>query len=453
MTLTASHLCYKCVGDPFLSDIVKANGERRTCLGCAKRRLGLAIDDLAIRIDDQILRHHVVNRTDEGTDYTQLVEGAAGVTSAIAAEIHSILSSTRGYDMARDGDENLYDATFDPAPLDRFAQQSRWQAFKTSVREEARFFNLQAEQWLAEIFEDIEAHADWEGQPVVRTLYPGEPAAKFYRGRVAFDEAELQAFLLSPDTELGPPPAGKASAGRMNAAGVSVFYGADELETCRAEIRPPVGAHAVFAQFELTRPVRLLDFDMLSWVAVEGSLFDPDYMRRLDRIAFLRTFGREISQPVMPRDELFGYLPTQIVAEFIAQRLGFDGMCFRSTQAGGKKRNIVLFNSACRVERLPPADDLTTRIDLGWWDEDPRDGDDSITIEELEKTEASATESNRNTVPEPDTLDGVDPRPMTLRIDPASLAVQRIDATDYTPWERTVYRRRYAANAFQNLPF
>ncbi len=42
------------------------------------------------------------------------------------------------------------------------------------------------------------------------------------------------------------------------------------------------------------------------------------YTKRVERAAFLRTFGHEISLPVMPRDELFGYVPTQIVAEYLA---------------------------------------------------------------------------------------------------------------------------------------
>jgi hypothetical protein len=40
----------------------------------------------------------------------------------------------------------------------------------------------------------------------------------------------------------------------------------------------------------------------------------------------MRNFGAEIAQPVMPRDKLFGYLPTQIVADYIGQRLNLDGM-------------------------------------------------------------------------------------------------------------------------------
>jgi hypothetical protein len=113
-----------------------------------------------------------------------------------------------------------------------------------------------------------------------------------------------------------------------------------------------VGAHAVFASFELVRPVRLLDFDLLRFAVVEGSIFDPDFDRRVERAGFLRRFGEEISRPVLPRDEAFGYLPTQVVADYIAQRLGLDGMFYRSVQAGGNQRNLVLFNPSARGRAL-----------------------------------------------------------------------------------------------------
>lgn len=458
-------LCHHCIADPFLAHEIKAAGKRRSCMGCGRRRLAVPLREVANRIDVAISENYVVNKADEGVDYADLVADVAGVSAEVGEAIQAALSAEHAYDFARNGEENVYEATYDEAPLDRNPQHSRWQDFKASVRAEARFFNRQAEEWLAEIFADIETHADWSGELVVRTLLPEEPTSTFVRGRVAFDEAELRAFVSRPERELGPPPRGMASAGRMNAAGVSVFYGAEELTTCRAEIRPPVGSHAVFARFSLLRPVRLLDFDVLAAITVEGSIFDRNYIRRCDRVAFLRTFGAEISQPVMPRDEAFGYLPTQIVADYIFQRLGFDGLFYRSTQAGRAKRNVVLFNRAARVAFIDRSD-IDTEVDLGWWDEDGHDGDDSITIREQERAPEGPDKSRVAARPEPDLAevkaleaDLDDPRPVTLQLVPDSVEVQNIEATDYTPTDRAVRRSRYAhatrdpLDAVDDLPF
>ncbi len=458
-------LCHHCISDRFLAETVRAEGERRPCLACGRRRLAMPLREVAYRIDQAISENYKVNKTDEGVGYADLVSEVAGVPVGVSERIQALLSAEHAYDFARNGEENVFEATYDEASLDLYPQHSRWREFKDSIRAEARFFNRQAEQWLDEIFANIETHADWRGELVVRTIVPEEPAATFVRGRVAFDETELQAFVCRPERELGPPPRGMASAGRMNAAGVSVFYGAEDLATCRAEIRPPVGSHAVFAKFSLLRPVKLLDFDVLAAIAVTGSIFDPDYIRSRDQVAFLRTFGAEISQPVMPRDEAFGYLPTQIVADYIFQRLGFDGLFYRSTQAGRAKRNVVLFNSTARVALIDRSD-IDTEVDLGWWDEEEDDGDNSITIRDKERAPEGANGPCVAAKPDPDLAEANareadldDSRPVTLQLVPDSVEVQKIEATDYTPTARSVRRSRYAHDprkplgALNDLPF
>jgi hypothetical protein len=74
----------------------------------------------------------------------------------------------------------------------------------------------------------------------------------------------------------------------------------------------------VIGRFEITRPVRLLDFDTLKEVYVKGSHFDPEFHTRWGQAAFLERLVREMSRPVMPRDEEFDYLPTQAVSEYLA---------------------------------------------------------------------------------------------------------------------------------------
>ena len=46
----------------------------------------------------------------------------------------------------------------------------------------------------------------------------------------------------------------------MNAAGVPVFYGALDRETCISELRPPVGCTVVSGEFRLNDEIRVLDF-------------------------------------------------------------------------------------------------------------------------------------------------------------------------------------------------
>lgn len=455
------HLCYRCIGDEFLSAEVKGE-EKAVCMQCGKKRAAIAFRQLIERVDDAIQDNFQPSRNDEGQSFSEVIAEQAGLDEAIADRMQDWLSARRGYAMVRDGEEDIYDASWVEGGSGSFFDErysSRWRAFKRSVREEARFFNDHARSWLDDVFHKVEAQEDWQGRRAVRTINPGDADGEFVRGRVAQSEAELKAFLLDPVGEIGPPPSDKATAGRMNAAGVSVFYGAFDHPTCRAEIRPPVGSHAVFARFRLIEPIRILDFEALRWTRVDGSIFDPTYRQRVERGAFLRTFGHEISLPVMPRDELFGYVPTQIVAEYLAHALKLDGIRFRSTQAAGDKHNIVLFYRASRVAPIDTSG-LAREVDLGW--SEPEDYDDSITIreEELPPPEPVApppppAESLFDLAPisfEPPP-DDEDHRAAHLEYIPDSLTVHSIRAVDYDAPERSVSRYRWTKKEMDSLPF
>ena len=138
----------------------------------------------------------------------------------------------------------------------------------------------------------------------------------------------------------------------MNAPGISVFYGATDMDTCVHEVRPPVGSHVVAASFEVLRTLRLLDLDALERIYVKTSYFDPEYAFRRGQALFLQGLGSEISRPVMPQDETTEYLATQAMAEYLASRLAqpLDGIIYRSLQITDDMYNIVLLNHARRVE-------------------------------------------------------------------------------------------------------
>jgi len=62
---------------------------------------------------------------------------------------------------------------------------------------------------------------------------------------------------MRPDRDMGAPPSSLPAAGRMNAKGISTFYGATDPQIALAEVRPPVGSQVAIAYFEIIRPLRL----------------------------------------------------------------------------------------------------------------------------------------------------------------------------------------------------
>jgi hypothetical protein len=205
---------------------------------------------------------------------------------------------------------------------------------------------------LNRIFDGIDDHATRHGAKVIVEAGPGCAIKALYRARWFQDDAKLQAAIERPDIELGAPPTQVARAGRMNAQGIGVFYGATHSSVALAEIRPPVGSRVIVGRFDITRPLRLLDVGAMGLIKTEGSIFDVSFVQALQKSAFLQTLSARITQPVMPDDETSEYLVTQAIADYLATRTNtlLDGIIYPSAQQRGKrKRNVVLFHKSARV--------------------------------------------------------------------------------------------------------
>ena len=218
----------------------------------------------------------------------------------------------------------------------------------------------------------------------------------------------------------------------MNSAGIPVFYGAQERKICVAEVRPPVGGRVVTGKFELIRNVRLLDLDRLARAFVETSHFDERYTEHYARYAFLRQLVAEITAPVLPQEETKEYLPTQVIADFLAFKAcpKLDGILFRSSQTEGNGQNVVLFNRASHVEPMLIPPGTSQEVSM------PRAGEDGFGEDEVIILEKS--DSDPGAPPESETpasvvaeLVQVDEHPTveitpTLRFDPDSMEVHEI---------------------------
>lgn len=148
--------------------------------------------------------------------------------------------------------------------------------------------------------------------------------------------------------QMGAPPADKASAGRMNPAGISYLYLAYERETALAEVlgRPP--CVAAIAHFVSQRDLNILD---LTSLPARPSIFDNTRRYEREGILFLENFANEISKPVQENGrEHIEYVPSQVVSEYFALLLksrhgkNLDGVAYRSSiRPNGC--NLVLFPS------------------------------------------------------------------------------------------------------------
>ena len=457
-------VCHDCIGDEFLVAEVRERGTVAPCFHCGDSREAWPIEDLANRIADVLHKHF--RYTAEEYPYGITASGAfdwipaGGSIDEVIAEmaridydialavVKHLYESTR-WDVIKEGETDYYDydAHYEELGADDQGFHHTWRNFCDEIKSRARFFSSSAERMLDDIFGDLDSHMTRESESVVRNVGPEIEDRFVWRARKAESVAELKTILRAPAREIGPPPTEYAGDGRMNAKGISVFYGAFEETTCVAEIRPPVGSYVVMGKFEFVRDLRLLDLDLLADVQDWVSHFDPNYIELKGRVAFLKFLVDEISRPVMPGDESSDYLPTQAVAEYLANRVEppLDGIIFRSTQTGSTGRNLVLFNHASLVDpsesdqeanreiidislprRARDEDDSTIFI----WERDVSTSSDDSTPGGESTVEVLPSLSSALHTPE-SPLVGAHAIP-TLRLDSESVEVSCVSAVQYS---------------------
>ena len=128
--------------------------------------------------------------------------------------------------------------------------------------------------------------------------------------------------------ELGPPDSDRASAGRANAAGISVLYAANDERTAIAEVRPHIGATVSIAKCVPRQECKL--FDMTAERPLHGlDPFAPEFNQHERDASLLSILNEEFARPLALHIPEREYAPTQFVAEIIASH-NYDGIKYRS---------------------------------------------------------------------------------------------------------------------------
>lgn len=473
--LKAKKLCHRCVGEAYLSDEIQRTGKRRKCSYCGGTARSYSVGEVAERVQTAFEQHYT-RTSDQPTSWQQsmlsdresayewerdgeqtvyAIMNAADIPETAADDIQQILEDKfDDFDSAAMGEETEFssDSYYEQKRTTDHAWQEEWRSFEKSLKTEARFFSRAAASHLAAIFDGIDVMRSDDGRALVVDAGPGTNFSSVYRARVFQSYDKLEAALCRPDQQLGSPPTSLANAGRMNAHGISVFYGANDPTAAIAEVRPPVGSQVAVARFEIIRPLRLLDLTALSAVSDRGSVFDPLFAGRLERAMFLRSLSQRITRPIMPDDEAVDYLATQAVADFLATEgaVPLDGILFPSVQAAGAVLNVVLFHKAARVEKVdtPAGTEISARS--GHMEEDGWETE----YEVIEWVPTAAQQAETQETPAgPDFAaltmspwDSVDPdrREPSLRIINDSICVHLIRRVQFETDEHRVTRHSWA---------
>ena len=465
------------------------DGVARQCEYCQSDKYPtIQLDELAEQIHSVLDEHFYMTSPDpEGIDLLLAKEGyweqpGELVTDAI---MNLIDSSEELAEAIRECLSDKYDpwgkdAMDDPCPYDTDSQyeeraidtyefRESWTSFRREILSRSRFFNQVAKSALDHLFQGVAQLVTHGGEPVVRVLGSSD---SIFRARLAKSNDALEEILKTTPESLGAPPGRYANAGRMNAEGISVFYGATDVDTCIAEIRAPVGGYVVIGRFAPLRELRILDLTRLGKVFLRGSLFDSKHTESLSRVHFLKLLEAELSKPVIPGSEARDYLPTQVVAEYLGAHpdMKLDGVMFSSSQIALEEKkedwnmweesntfdqqgkNVVLFSHASGLKGYDVPDGI--EIEVHYNHGDPEDPDHSIWIRETVPDSLGTEDSSP--APASDPLFGlwnpvhssVQPEEMadpSIRLDMESIEVKRIEGVNYQIFSFDVSRYRYGA--------
>lgn len=466
-------ICHQCVGDHILSNEIEKSEDSK-CTYCGDILPSWPLETLAERVEIAFQEHYIRTPSEpseweyallrdresqydwerEGEQVLSAIEDAAGLSEAAALDVLELLSE-KYYDreMAQLGEETEFDSEsrYERKGSSDWEWQSKWERFERILQTESRYFGRNAAAHLDTVFGGIDHLSTWNKTPLVVDAGPSTPIRILYRARVFQSHEALKRALCRPDKELGSPPGRFAASGRMNARGISVFYGATDQKVALAEVRPPVGSNVAIAAFKIIRPLRLLDLSALENTFIDGSVFDPDLVSRLSRVAFLRTLGKKMTRPVMPDDQEFDYLATQAVSDFLATENtpALDGIVYESTQAIGG-RNIVLFYKASRVREMDlPAGAELSATTVGFDEHGPYpefDVNEVIPIFSVENETAESPISQEEVFLD-FPLDSDPPdaaaSQYTLEVIPESLEVHHVESVEVKSAHHKVSRRRH----------
>lgn len=463
-------ICAQCIGEDFLRALVEKDGKVGQCNYCEETGPVISLEELANYIEIAFSTHFArtpsepddwesLMMRDKESNYEWYRDGeptvyaimdAANIPEDAARAIQEILANRyESFDEIDIGVEGEFspDAYYIEIMPEDSEWLDGWHLFEKTIKSEARFFSKTAAKQLSALFDNIEEMRTLQGQSLIIDAGPGSNHTHLYRARVFQSDDKLKSAISRPDLELSAPPSHLASAGRMNARGISVFYGATDVLTALAEVRPPVGSQVVVAQFEIVRPIKLLDLTALGNVHETGSIFDPDYAYRLGRQMFLRELSQRIVRPVMPDDQDSEYLPTQAIADFLATegKVPLDGILYPSVQVDGLGLNVVLFHKAakCRALEFPEGTELSAKTHT---DYDEGSEPDYEVIENIPQEKLDTKPVSRfiklSLLQWPDSSD-YDEREETLSVNSKSVTVHLVKEIKLKTSEFTVRRYRW----------
>lgn len=343
-------ICAEHFEDPHLREFINQNIREAHCDYCDKDKASASFDDLTMFVEESISTEYC-EPYEEGAPYNSEAEyyedRFPGIHVEWTQDLLQEFIDVDNFAIIEDltsGFNNDYwtetEAIFGPTKGEAFI--GGWESFKGILKHKIRFLFFDPSQ--KNLFESNEYINPYyvlheAGKAItdlgLLTDIPVE-SLEIFRGRQhAINE------IVNSAKSLGSPPSNISKANRMSPPGISMFYGASDIETCKREALDSEWHNSAFTTgiFVNCKPLKFVDFTKLPAMP---SLFDVKNRGNRNKVGFLSAFVRDLSIPVMPDDRVhIEYIPTQVVTEFLKIKLGVDGIVYESVKNPGHKCTVV----------------------------------------------------------------------------------------------------------------
>lgn len=346
-------ICSGCVGDYSLKSFIRNNGIKEKCDYCSKTRICCNLEDL--------IGHIVKSIKSEYEDATGCMcwdSKEGGFIGAETNDSYDMVFDILAPEMKIENEKILLDIynTLDDSIVwcykDPYALRIHeedyhdWKEFCEYAKHSTDSFEDKASK--PPILLKITKHFEELG--LIRTLSKN---TGFYRS-VIHDAAEV----VNSAKRIGSAPAGLAKENRMSQQCVSVFYGAEDIQTTLVEIGAKPTDAVTSAKFYPSRRIQVLDLTQLESMPFP-SLFDDGKRHLRSPLIFMKNFATDVSEKC--NGNVIEYLPTQVFTEHIRsfyKRIKIDGIIYNSSQSKGKKCCVLFFDNEHCVDGKSNSNDV-----------------------------------------------------------------------------------------------
>ena len=370
-------LCFAHIKDDALADLVRREVDERVCSYCGRKAeegeapFAVSMDAVGrVVLDAASWLYHdgydeffhegwpEQHTTDHVIDEVAYGSFDKSVSDAVLAHISDAIDKPEAWVDSRLQEDFLMS----------------WESFADIVKHKSRFVYIGArerpnrsKEAPALVSNFLDGLAAYVNEDMLMSIEPGE---KLYRARMAEDGFSLSRTASSdPAKHLGPAPAGKASAGRLNPEGVGLFYGATTVSVAVKEtaLHSPHD-DAVVGAFRVGLPLQILDFTKRP---APPSIFDQGKRQEFVFAKFADDFEERLTRTVrLSGAERVEYVVTQVIGEYFrwAPELKLDGIAWKShlLSEGEEGKNVLVWASAEDVRSDPPPLDEDPHVSARW---------------------------------------------------------------------------------------